>query len=142
MNDQELQDLIRLKRYEQPEEGYYESFLEEFHERRQQELLTSSARSLLMERVSVWFSQLGAIKWVAGAGLAYAAVAVTVIMIQTDSPVDAPLATALPQQPTVSNKTVDAAQEEAVMPVTMAHSRPLTLSRGRQPLAGGTEQLF
>ena len=139
MKDQELQDLIRLKRYEQPEEGYFESFLEEFHEKRQQELLTNSARSLLMERIGVWFNQLGAIKWVAGAGLAYAAVAISISVWNVSDE------SALPVAHTDSAEQASSAEsspEVQIIPLSLAHSEPVSFHKVQQPVVGGTDQLF
>ena len=68
----EVQDLLRLKRYEQPSDEYFEDFVSEFHRRQREDLLKRSARSLLAERVSVWMRELGMAKWAYGAGLGYA----------------------------------------------------------------------
>jgi hypothetical protein len=75
-NSDKIQKLISLKRYETPPDGYFEDFLEEFQQRQRQELLKKSSLSLLSERVGTWFRELGSIKWVAGAGLAYAALTI------------------------------------------------------------------
>jgi len=78
MTDKELQELIRLKKYEQPEEGYFEDFLLEFQQRQRSEMLQTSARGLLLERLKAWFNEYGASKympWIAGGGVAYATVA-------------------------------------------------------------------
>ena len=69
----ETQNLIALKRYESPSDEYFEEFLEEFHHRQREDVLKRSARSLFMERLSVWFKELGMAKWAYGAGVAYAA---------------------------------------------------------------------
>lgn len=69
----ELQNLLRLKRYETPSDEYFDDFLDEFHRRQREDVLKRSARSLLVERVSVWFKELGMAKWAYGAGVAYAA---------------------------------------------------------------------
>ena len=71
-NFNEVQQLIGLKRHEQPDDAYFEEFLDEFHRRQRQELLQRSSRSLFAERISTWFS--GTNKWnfVWGGGLAYA----------------------------------------------------------------------
>lgn len=69
-----IQSLVKLKSYEQPSDGYFEEFLEEFQSRQRQELLRKSSVSLLMERAGTWFRELGSIKWFAGAGVAYASV--------------------------------------------------------------------
>ena len=68
----DIQNLIQLKRYESPSDEYFEEFLEEFHQRQREELLKSSARSLLVERMGVWFKELGMAKWAYGAGVGYA----------------------------------------------------------------------
>ena len=70
---QEVQNLIRLKRYEEPGNAYFEDFLESFHNRQREELLQHSSRSLLMERVSTWLSGWrNGSKWIYAAGAAYA----------------------------------------------------------------------
>ena len=69
----ELQNLLRLKRYEHPTDEYFEEFLQEFHRRQREDVLKRSARSLFLERFSVWFKELGMAKWAYGAGVAYAA---------------------------------------------------------------------
>lgn len=70
----EIQKLLRLKRYEQPPEGYFEEFLPEFHQRQRSELLQRSAHGLFLERLGTYFSGFGARqRWVLAAGGAYAA---------------------------------------------------------------------
>lgn len=74
MNEfEEVQKLIRLKRFEQPPEDYFENFVGEFHNRQRAELLNRSARGLFMERVGTYFSGFGKSKWFYAAGGAYAA---------------------------------------------------------------------
>jgi hypothetical protein len=62
MNEQSgnesISRLLRLKRYEQPPEGYYTDFLREFHQRQRAELLKPSLTALLIERFSSWSSEL------------------------------------------------------------------------------------
>jgi hypothetical protein len=92
MTDKELQDLIGLKKYEQPEEGYFNDFLVEFQQRQRAEMLRTSARGLLVERVKARFSEFGAMRWVIGAGAAYAAVALVFYMIPNQEMGDSPVA--------------------------------------------------
>lgn len=69
MNDSEdVQRLIRLKRYETPGEAYYQSFMEDFKERQRAELLRGSARGLLLERIGMWFDELGGARRLVPAG--------------------------------------------------------------------------
>ncbi len=71
MNDSdEIQRLLRLKRYESPGEEYFQKFLEEFKDRQRAELLHRSARGLLFERFSMWFSEYNGSRWLIPAGAA------------------------------------------------------------------------
>jgi len=72
-NFQDVQNLIALKRYEQPDDAYFEEFLDEFHRRQRQDLLHRSSRSLFFERVGTWFSGANKMTLVYGGGMAYAA---------------------------------------------------------------------
>ena len=49
--DTEIQRLIRLKRYEQPPEGFVDEFLVNFHYRQRSEILRQSSLSLFWERL-------------------------------------------------------------------------------------------
>jgi len=50
-NDSEISKLLRLKRYEQPPPGYFESFLHEFHCRQRDELLREPLWRICIHRV-------------------------------------------------------------------------------------------
>ena len=73
---EDIQKLIRLKRHEAPPAEYFDEFLSEFQRRQRSELLRRSARSILMERVSTYFSDFGKRNWVYAAGAAYALIMV------------------------------------------------------------------
>ena len=65
--------LIRLKRFERPQDGYFEDFVSEFQCRQRSELLRGSARGLFCERVATYFSSFGLGRqqpWWIGAGAA------------------------------------------------------------------------
>ena len=72
----ELQKLLQLRGQSGPTDEYFEEFLDEFHRRQREDLMKRSARSLFMERVSVWLREMGTAKWIYGAGAAYALVMV------------------------------------------------------------------
>lgn len=78
MNEfEDIQRLIRLKRFEQPEEGFTENFLQQFHQRQRAEMLKQSSVELLMERVTTWWNHLLVPKW----SLATAAIAVCAVSV-------------------------------------------------------------
>jgi len=60
---QDIQRLMRLKRFEMPGEDFVEDFVTQFRERQRSELLRQSARGLLWERVSTYFDDLISPKW-------------------------------------------------------------------------------
>lgn len=53
-----VERLLRLKRYEKPEEDFVESFIVQFHERQRREMLRQSARGLLWERLVAYWGNL------------------------------------------------------------------------------------
>ena len=71
---EEIGSLLALKRHERPEEGYFDGFLREFHQRRRAEEAQQRGLAGWWKKASAWVSDLGASKWAYGAGLAYAAV--------------------------------------------------------------------
>lgn len=60
---EDIQRLIRLKRFEQPEEGFTEQFLQKFQQRQRAELLQQSSLQLFWERTSTWWNNLLMPKW-------------------------------------------------------------------------------
>lgn len=61
---EDIQKLIRLKRFETPGEGFTEEFLREFHQRQRAEMLHKSSVELLGERVLTWWNHVTMPKWV------------------------------------------------------------------------------
>ena len=74
----QVQKLIRLKRFEQPREGYFEDFLEEFQSRREEDEVSKPSRASFGSRISGLFQDLNPGKWVVGAGVAYAALLIVI----------------------------------------------------------------
>lgn len=72
-DSEDIQRLIRLKNYETPGDEYFESFLKDFKERQRSEMLCQSARSLLVERVSMWFDEVSGPRWLVPVGASAAA---------------------------------------------------------------------
>jgi hypothetical protein len=74
-NIEEIGSLLALKRHERPEEGYFDDFLREFHQRRRAEESMKRGPAGWWKQASEWVSNLGASKWAYGGGMAYAAIA-------------------------------------------------------------------
>jgi len=77
----EIRELLDQREGCEPPDGYFEEFLEEFHRRQREDVLRRSARSLLLERVSVWLREMGPAKWAYAGGLAYVAVLVGFLLL-------------------------------------------------------------
>jgi hypothetical protein len=58
LDENQLQALLRLKRYEQPPAGYFENLLERVHRRQREELLRRPAWQLALDRVRAFFAPL------------------------------------------------------------------------------------
>jgi hypothetical protein len=67
---EDIQRLIRLKRFETPGEDFVEDFVSQFRERQRSEMLRQSARGLLWERVTTYFEHLISPKWTTAAATA------------------------------------------------------------------------
>ncbi|MCB1210818.1 MAG: hypothetical protein KDK97_15960 [Verrucomicrobiales bacterium] len=72
-----IQNLIRLKRHEKPDDSFVENFLTEFHQRQREDVLKRSARSLVWERFTTYFSDFFSPKWAYACVGAAAAIALT-----------------------------------------------------------------
>lgn len=78
---EEIGSLLALKRHERPEEGYFDDFLREFHQRRRAEEVSKKGVAGWWKQTSGWFSNLGGSKWAYGACLAYASAAVLFLLV-------------------------------------------------------------
>ncbi|MCX6978210.1 MAG: hypothetical protein NTX04_09815, partial [Verrucomicrobia bacterium] len=68
MTEEQLTALLRIKRYEQPPEGYFDQLLKDVHRRQRAELLRRPLWRIALERVQTIFSEhsMGPIPYVAG----------------------------------------------------------------------------
>jgi len=69
-NFDELQTLLRLKRYEQPPPEYFQSFLHEFHRRQRAELLRQPLWRIAWERTVAFFAEQTASRYAYSAAVA------------------------------------------------------------------------
>jgi len=91
MSHEPMHRVIRLKRYENPPQGYHEDFLREFHHRQRAELLKPSLSALLMERLSSLMSDFR-VPAMAYAGAASVAVVAGVVILRQAPPTETPRA--------------------------------------------------
>ena len=146
MTDKELQDLISLKKYEQPEEGYFDDFLVEFQQRQRSEMLKTSARVLLLERVKAWFSEFGTMRWLIGAGAAYAAVALAINIIPNHEVAEPTLASTASEdvnnEHSVTSKVMPDEEDTGHnLPVSMVFIEPVDFSTPA-PAFSADERIF
>ena len=73
--ENDIQRLIRLKRYEQPPEGFVDDFMIRFHHRQRAEILNQSSFGLFWDRVSAFMTG----RMTPASGVAYAVTAVVVV---------------------------------------------------------------
>jgi hypothetical protein len=101
MNEfEDIQRLIRLKRFEQPEEGFTENFLLQFQQRQRAELLQQSSLELFWERATTWWEHLLVPKW----SMVAAAVSVCAVSVWLLSQPAATQGAALTAVPVVPEK--------------------------------------
>lgn len=117
MSHEPMHKIIKLKRYEQPPEGYYEDFLREFHRRQRAELLNPSLSTLLLERLSGLFSELR-VPAMAFAGAAAVAVIASVAIIRETPRQETSRAYSVSYNPNASYSQV---------PVTVQNMQPVSL---------------
>jgi hypothetical protein len=117
----ELQKLLQLRGQVAPKDEYFEDFLQEFHRRQRQDLMRRSARSLFLERLSVWFREMGSARWALGAAVGYAALMVLLFAWPKGAPGNEGLAPAsrqmeIPEEERVNIPPFDPAQPEVANP--------------------------
>ena len=76
----DINKLLRLKRYESPGEDYFDSFLDDFKDRQRSEYPNRSSYSALEERLKVWFGEQGSLWWAVPAGAAAAVIGVGLLI--------------------------------------------------------------
>jgi len=112
-----MHHVIRLKRYEQPHEGYFEDFLREFQLRQRAELLKPSLSAMLMERLHSLVSEIRV------PAMAYAGAAVLAIIAGT---------AIIRQEPQATSPRSYAASYSQT-PVTIEKMQPVSLRIGTPP---------
>src|SRR6202035_1921744 len=79
LDEKQVQQLLKLKRFEQPPPGYFERALEDFHRRQRSEILRRSAFQIWLERVSFSFGNFRVPAWAYASAFVIFAVIATLL---------------------------------------------------------------
>jgi hypothetical protein len=79
LDEKQVQQLLRLKRFEQPPPGYFDRALEEFHRRQRAEILRRSAFQIWVERLSSSFGNFRVPAWAYASAFSVFAVVATLL---------------------------------------------------------------
>ncbi|HEY8901201.1 MAG TPA: hypothetical protein VIM61_12385 [Chthoniobacterales bacterium] len=81
----DIQKLIRLKRYEQPPEDYFDDFLLEFQRRQRAEMLRRPVWQIAWDRANLWLESFR-VPAIAYASILVAALGVTGVIVNSQGP--------------------------------------------------------
>jgi len=86
-NFDQVQKLLRLKRYEQPRPGFHEDFLREFHSRQRAELIRRPLRQIVWERIQSMLPEFNVPGYAYGAAMAvFFGVAMVITQMDGEDP--------------------------------------------------------
>jgi hypothetical protein len=118
-----LKNLMALKKYEQPEDGFIDNFVSEFRERQRRELLKSSSFTLFKERFQIWFSGLVEPRYAAATVLAIVLLGFALVFFLPKK--TASSAPAITEKMEAHPKEKNAVVVEAVDMLSDRHSQPM-----------------
>lgn len=140
MNEESMHRIIRLKRYEQPPEGYCENFLKEFHQRQRAELLKPSLTTLLRERFESLISEFRVPAFAYAGATAVAILASVAILKVNPSASSTPAAFAVSYSGSSQDPSL-AQNPYSQTPITIDKMQPVSL-RMNAPAAENSSRLF
>lgn len=85
---EQVETLLSLKRHERPEEGYWQGFVCEFHQRQREQAMARTGLAGLRLRMGDWIKALKPLEWAYGAGIAYAAVTVAFFLMPREAEIE------------------------------------------------------
>ncbi len=85
---EQISNLLSQRGNLRPEEGYWQDFLGEFHQKQREQALSKSAFAAFLESTRSWFSEVSPSRWAYGAGLAYATATMAFILIPRGADVE------------------------------------------------------
>lgn len=136
----DIQKLIRLKRYEQPPEDYFDDFLIDFQRRQRAEMLQRPVWQIAWERANLWLEGFR-VPAIAYASILVAAVSVTGIMMRGGTQPGATASISLQSMPPTN--FAPAAPTGAVAPVSTSNNNlPPSYILDKRPVSYDAEFSF
>lgn len=127
----DIQKLIRLKRYEQPPEGYFDDFLFEFQRRQRAEMLKRPLWQIVWERANLWLESFR-VPAIAYASILVAAIGVTGVIVNSQSNVVSSGSLASASGPVVLSPSAPVGQ---VAPASTAGNIPHSYVLEKRPVS-------
>lgn len=129
---EDVRKLLRLKRYEQPGDDFFERFVDDFGQRQRAELLRHSSRRVLLDRLgTIWWEQ-GFGRWAYGAAGATCVAAIAIAGWHWQRPAGDAVADADAPPPPVASAEVASADPDGAEGSAATAGGPDT---GTAPLA-------
>ena len=121
---EQIETLLALKREVHLEEGYWQDFLCEFHQKQRQQAVSASGISAWFAGVSAWASNLGAAKWAYGAGMAYAAFTAAFLLLPREvvRESQSPIPASYQQVPSLELPVIEQLHELDLSPTTQGNA--------------------
>lgn len=136
----DIQKLIRLKRYEQPPEDYFDDFLIDFQRRQRAEMLQRPLWQIAWERANLWLESFR-VPAIAYASILVAAVSVTGVMLKNQGAAPGSVAS-LSLQSMPPTSLTPSTPTGAVAPVSTSNSLPPSYILDKRPVSYDAEFSF
>lgn len=127
----DIQKLIRLKRYEQPPEDYFEDFLLEFQRRQRTEMIQRPVWQIAWERANLWLEGFR-VPALAYAGIFAVALGVTGLMVSSPN---SPSAGSVAVNSAAAPAMIDLPSAAPINPVVTVSSAPRSYILEKRPVS-------
>ena len=124
----DIQKLIRLKRYEQPREDYFEDFLLDFQRRQRAEMIQRPIWQIAWERANLWLESFRV------PAMAYASILVTAVGI-TGIIVNSQSKSITPSVAVTSPASVNVTSSPPITPIQAVSTAPHSYVLEKQPVS-------
>lgn len=135
MSHEPMHKIIRLKRYEQPPEGYFDGFLREFHRRQRAELLRPSLYGLFKERFVLFLEELR-VPAMGFAGAAAVATIACAVIVRLTPASSGPTIQQVSYSPGTAPLFIGAPRQQVSFPSPTIPTQGILPVTGKLPFAG------